>query len=117
MPPTPWPPRFCPQERSAGQENRMPETALAEVEAIKTGTRSGVLARFFRNVRKALRYQEDLKTELDAKTAEIQRDLDMARDFQRAFLPHDYPTVPTHEDQGRLTLNFITLPGCHVGER
>jgi serine phosphatase RsbU (regulator of sigma subunit) len=55
---------------------------------------------------KLLRYQEDLKTELAAKTAEIQRDLDMARDFQQAFLPRDYPQVPTHMDECRFTLNF-----------
>jgi phosphoserine phosphatase RsbU/P len=55
---------------------------------------------------KLLRYQEDLKTELAAKTAEIQRDLDMARDFQQAFLPRDYPQVPTHGDEARFTLNF-----------
>jgi phosphoserine phosphatase RsbU/P len=90
-----------------GKKILPPETALAEVEAIKTGDEIEEFSRDFSAMSaKLLRYQEDLKTELDAKTAEIQRDLDMARDFQRAFLPHDYPTVPTHEDQGRLTLNF-----------
>ena len=56
--------------------------------------------------RELLRYQEDLRAEIAEKTAEIQRDLDMARDFQQAFLPRDYPRVPTHAEEGRLTLNF-----------
>jgi phosphoserine phosphatase RsbU/P len=90
-----------------GKKVLPPETALAEVGAIKTGDEMEEFAGDFSAMSgKLLRYQEDLKTELDAKTAEIQRDLDMARDFQRAFLPRDYPTVPTREDQGRLTLNF-----------
>ncbi len=53
-----------------------------------------------------LRYQEDLRAEIAEKTAEIQRDLDMARDFQQAFLPRDYPRVPTDAEEGRLALNF-----------
>jgi sigma-B regulation protein RsbU (phosphoserine phosphatase) len=76
----------------SGREILDPKTALASVDSIKTG--------------KLLRYQEDLKTELAAKTAEIQRDLDMARDFQQAFLPRDYPQIPTHVDECRFTLNF-----------
>lgn len=84
-----------------------PKTALASVDAIKTGDEMEAFAQDFSAMSgKLLRYQEDLKTELAAKTAEIQRDLDMARDFQQAFLPRDYPQVPTHVDEGRFTLNF-----------
>jgi phosphoserine phosphatase RsbU/P len=83
------------------------QTALTRVDAIKTGDEMEEFAQDFHAMSaKLLRYQEDLKTELDAKTAEIQRDLDMARDFQQALLPRDYPQVPTGGDQGRLTLNF-----------
>ena len=91
----------------SGREVLDPKTALAGVDAIKTGDEMEAFAQDFSAMSgKLLRYQEDLKTELAAKTAEIQRDLDMARDFQQAFLPRDYPQVPTHVDEGRFTLNF-----------
>jgi phosphoserine phosphatase RsbU/P len=91
----------------SGKEILDPKTALANVDAIKTGDEMEAFAQDFSAMSgKLLRYQEDLKTELAAKTAEIQRDLDMARDFQQAFLPRDYPQVPTHVDEGRFTLNF-----------
>jgi sigma-B regulation protein RsbU (phosphoserine phosphatase) len=90
-----------------GREILDPKTALAGVDAIKTGDEMEAFAQDFSAMSgKLLRYQEDLKTELAAKTAEIQRDLDMARDFQQAFLPRDYPRVPTHLDEGRFTLSF-----------
>ena len=91
----------------SGKETLDPKTALTSVDAIKTGDEMEAFAQDFSAMSgKLLRYQEDLKTELAAKTAEIQRDLDMARDFQQAFLPRDYPQVPTHVDEGRFTLNF-----------
>ena len=84
-----------------------PETALAGVDAIKTGDEIEEFARDFSAMSaRLLRYQEDLRAEIAEKTAEIQRDLDMARDFQQAFLPRDYPRVPTHAEEGRLALNF-----------
>jgi sigma-B regulation protein RsbU (phosphoserine phosphatase) len=90
-----------------GTEVLDPKSALAGVDSIETGDEMEMFARDFSAMSgKLLRYQEDLKTDLAAKTAEIQHDLDMARDFQRAFLPRDYPRVPTNVDQGRLTLNF-----------
>ena len=91
----------------SGREILDPKTALTSVDAIKTGDEMEAFAQDFSAMSgKLLRYQEDLKTELAAKTAEIQSDLDMARDFQQAFLPRDYPQVPTHVDEGRFTLNF-----------
>ena len=91
----------------SGKEILDPKNALAGVDRIKTGDEMEAFAQDFSAMSgKLLRYQEDLKTELAAKTAEIQRDLDMARDFQQAFLPRDYPRVPTHLDEGRFTLNF-----------
>jgi phosphoserine phosphatase RsbU/P len=90
-----------------GKQILDPNSALAGVDAIKTGDEMEAFAQDFSAMSgKLLRYQEDLKTELAAKTAEIQRDLEMARDFQQAFLPRDYPRVPTHVDEGRFTLNF-----------
>ncbi|HET7239358.1 MAG TPA: SpoIIE family protein phosphatase, partial [Terrimicrobiaceae bacterium] len=90
-----------------GRQILDPHTALTSVDAIKTGDEMEAFAQDFSAMSgKLLRYQEDLKTELAAKTAEIQRDLEMARDFQQAFLPRDYPRVPTHVDEGRFALNF-----------
>jgi sigma-B regulation protein RsbU (phosphoserine phosphatase) len=90
-----------------GKQILDPNTALTRVDAIKTGDEMEAFAQDFSAMSgKLLRYQEDLKTELAAKTAEIQRDLEMARDFQQAFLPRDYPRVPTHVDEGRFALNF-----------
>ncbi len=90
-----------------GTEILDPKSALASVDAIETGDEMEVFAEDFSAMSvKLLRYQKDLKTDLAAKTEEIQRDLDMARDFQRAFLPHEYPRVPTPVDEGRFTLNF-----------
>ena len=84
-----------------------PQTALAGVDAIKTGDEIEEFARDFSAMSaRLLRYQEDLRAEIAEKTAEIQRDLDMARDFQQAFLPRDYPRVPTDAEEGRLALNF-----------
>ena len=91
----------------AGKGILDPETALAKVDAIKTGDEIEDFARDFSAMSaRLLGYQEDLRAEIAEKTAEIQRDLDMARDFQQAFLPRDYPRVPTIADEGRLTLNF-----------
>jgi sigma-B regulation protein RsbU (phosphoserine phosphatase) len=90
-----------------GKEILDPKTALARVDAIKTGDEIEEFANDFSAMSgKLLRYQEDLKTELAAKTAEIQSDLEMARDFQQAFLPRDYPRVPSRGEEARLTLNF-----------
>jgi phosphoserine phosphatase RsbU/P len=91
----------------AGKEVLDPKAALASVDAIKTGDEISEFASDFSAMSgKLLRYQEDLKTDLAAATAEIQNDLDMARDFQQAFLPRDYPQVPTRAEEARLALNF-----------
>lgn len=81
--------------------------ALQDVGDIRTGDEMEMLAGDFRTMAsRLLRYQDDLRQEIDAKTQEIQRDLDMARDFQQAFLPRNYPKVPSSGERDRLTLNF-----------
>jgi len=80
--------------------------ALAAVAQIKTADEMEDMADDFRAMAgKLLRYHEDLKREIANKTAEIQRDLELAREFQQAFLPRDYPAVPA-SGRGGLTLNF-----------
>jgi hypothetical protein len=59
-----------------------PEAALESVARIRTGDELETLARDFSVMaRKLLRYQEALRLEIAEKTAEIQGDLDMARDW------------------------------------
>lgn len=99
---------------AATAENREPSkkklpvtsNALSAVDSIKTGDEMQSMAEDFKKMAtKLLRYQDDLKGEIAAKTAEIQRDLDMAREFQQAFLPRRYPAVPAKNDDS-LTLDF-----------
>jgi len=84
-----------------------PRAALEAVSTIQTGDEMETLAGDFKTMAaRLLRYQEDLRREIAAKTDEIQRDLDMARDFQQAFLPKNYPQVPSSGEADALTLNF-----------
>lgn len=88
----------------AGEETRI---ALENVAAIKTHDEMEDLAGDFSIMaNKLLRYQDDLKREISSKTAEIQRDLDLAREFQQAFLPRNYPLIPSKGHNDSLTLNF-----------
>lgn len=83
------------------------EQALDDVAMIRTDDEMEDLASDFTVMAtKLLRYQEELKSEIRAKTAEIQRDLDMAREFQQAFFPRDYPLIPSKGQSDGLTLNF-----------
>lgn len=83
------------------------EKALDEVALIRTDDEMEDLANDFSVMAaKLLRYQEELKSEIRAKTLEIQRDLEMAREFQQAFLPRDYPLIPSKGHNDNLTLNF-----------
>ncbi|HRJ72465.1 MAG TPA: SpoIIE family protein phosphatase [Terrimicrobiaceae bacterium] len=86
---------------------KSPRTILREIASVRTDDEMEDLAADFSFMAgKLLRYQEDLKREIDAKTREIRRDLDIAREFQQAFLPRDYPSVPSKGVNDLLTLNF-----------
>ncbi len=88
-------------------DTALAEKALYAVGSIKTDDEMEDLANDFSVMaRKLLHYQEELKSEIRAKTSEIQRDLDMAREFQQAFLPRDYPLIPSKGQNDNLTLNF-----------
>jgi serine phosphatase RsbU (regulator of sigma subunit) len=83
------------------------ENALSGVAGITTGDEIEVFARDFDTMaRRLIRYQDDLKREIAEKTAEIQSDLDMAREFQQAFLPRTYPQIPAASGRDPLTLHF-----------
>lgn len=47
--------------------------------------------------------------EIAAHTAEMQRDLELARDFQQAYVERPYPQVPIVHVEGRLRLQFHHL--------
>jgi len=94
----------------SAQSTVFAQEALRQVAAIRTRDEVQELARDFSVMaERLLNYQSDLQREIGEKTTEIQRDLDLARDFQRAFLPHAYPSVPSAAAPGSLTLNF-----CHI---
>lgn len=68
--------------------------------------------------RRVLTYHENLEAEIAAKTAETQRDLDMAREFQEALMPTSYPPIPSSPvDNGNLALRFhhVYRPASTVG--
>jgi serine phosphatase RsbU (regulator of sigma subunit) len=81
--------------------------ALLKAAAIRTGDEIEELAHDFSTMaEQLLNYQADLQREIAEKTAAIQRDLDLARDFQHAFLPRAYPRVPSESAGGPLSLDF-----------
>jgi serine phosphatase RsbU (regulator of sigma subunit) len=81
--------------------------ALLKAAAIRTGDEIEELAHDFSTMaEQLLNYQADLQREIAEKTAAIQRDLDLARDFQHAFLPRAYPRVPSENSEGTLSLGF-----------
>lgn len=101
--------RSVDQQQSSIFNDARDETheALQKVADIKTNDEMEDLAEDFSIMaHKLLRYQDDLKREINSKTAEIQRDLDLAREFQQAFLPRNYPLIPSNGLNDTLTLNF-----------
>lgn len=91
----------------AGGKTMDPEAALAAVASIKTGDEIEEFAGDFGVMAgRLMRYQDDLRREIAEKTAAIQSDLDLAREFQQAFLPRNYPQIPTAEQGDPVTLNF-----------
>ncbi|MEM4725104.1 MAG: SpoIIE family protein phosphatase, partial [Candidatus Hadarchaeum sp.] len=49
---------------------------------------------------------EDLQNEYSAHTNEVQRDLNLAREFQQAYMDRPYPKIPAVHVEGRLRLEF-----------
>ncbi|MBU0678491.1 MAG: SpoIIE family protein phosphatase [Verrucomicrobia bacterium] len=52
------------------------------------------------------RFERDLQDEVTLRTHEMQRDLNLARDFQQAYLNRPYPTIPAVHIEGHLRLEF-----------
>ncbi len=92
--------------------------ALEPIRRIKTGDELQELAQEFAYMAgRVLTYHERLERDLAAKTAEIERDLQMAREFQEALMPHEYPMVPsvTHTAEVGLEFHHIYRPASSVG--
>lgn len=92
--------------------------ALDDVRRIRTADEIQDLAQdFVAMAVRVLRYHEQLEEEIAFKTAEIQRDLQFAREFQEALMPRDYPQVPSATCVAPLALNFhhVYMPASSVG--
>lgn len=55
--------------------------------------------------------EDSWRAQRNSRVDELERDLQLARDFQRAYLERPYPKVPTVHIKGRLRLEF-----CHLYE-
>jgi sigma-B regulation protein RsbU (phosphoserine phosphatase) len=80
---------------------------VTQLEKIRTKDELEELAREFAwMARRVLTYHQRLEQQIAEKTAETQRDLDMAREFQEALMPREYPRVPTPGCNDALELKF-----------
>lgn len=102
--------------------NAAPSPAAAAVleplSAIRTRDELEDLARDFSGMaQRVLGYNEQLEREIAQKTSEISRDLQLAREFQEALMPHSFPRVPSENAIAPFTLNFRHLykPALSVG--
>lgn len=85
---------------SIEEARQVAERDLLKIEGIRTGDEIEALAADVGVMTsRVLNYQRELEAEVRSKTAMIREDLEMAREFQLALLPTDYPSVvesPTH---------------------
>ena len=100
-----------------------PEAALESVARLGLGTNWRRLPGFSRDGEEAPTLSGGSAVGDRRENRGDQGDLDMARDFQQAFLPRNYPCVPTQGEDDSLTLNFhhlyqaaLSVSGdfCHV---
>jgi serine phosphatase RsbU (regulator of sigma subunit) len=92
--------------------------ALEPIRRIKSGDELQELAQEFGYMAgRVLTYHERLERDIASKTAEIDRDLKMAREFQEALMPHEYPRVPSVAHAAAVALEFhhIYRPASSVG--
>ena len=81
--------------------------ALEPLRRIATGDELEALAGEFAYMAgRVLTYHDRLEREIAEKTAEIDRDLEMAREFQEALMPHVYPRVPSANQPDAIALEF-----------
>jgi serine phosphatase RsbU (regulator of sigma subunit) len=93
-------------------------SVLEPLQTIRTRDELEDLARDFSSMaQRVLGYNEQLEREIAEKTAEISRDLQLAREFQEALMPHSFPKVPSDTAATPFSLNFRHLykPAASVG--
>lgn len=91
---------------------------LEPLREIQTRDELEDLARDFDGMaQRVLGYNEHLEREIAEKTAEISRDLQLAREFQEALMPHTFPKIPSETTHAALSLGFRHLyqPASTVG--
>ncbi len=91
---------------------------LDRIESIRTGDEVEDLAEDFGIMTsRVMRYHRELEAEVNAKTAVIREDLEMAREFQTALMPSSYPEFPQRESRDPLRLGFAHYyqPASTVG--
>lgn len=94
------------------------EVDLQRIQQIHTGDEVEALAGDLAVMTsRVLRYHRELEAEVSAKTSLIQEDLEMARQFQNALLPSEYPDVPPAEVDTAMRLKFAHFyqPASTVG--
>ena len=81
--------------------------ALEPLRRISTGDELEALAGEFAYMAgRVLTYHERLESEIAEKTAGIDLDLEMAREFQEALMPRVYPRVPSADQPDAIALEF-----------
>jgi phosphoserine phosphatase RsbU/P len=105
-------------DEEAETRRRVAEEDLEQIRAISTGDEVEDLAADFGVMTdKVLRYQRELEAEVEAKTAVIREELEMAREFQHALMPSGYPEFPPERVADPLRLGFAHFyqPASTVG--
>jgi phosphoserine phosphatase RsbU/P len=105
-------------EEEAEVRRRVAEEDLEQIQAISTGDEVEDLAADFGVMTsRVMRYHRELEAEVEAKTAVIREDLEMAREFQHALMPSGYPEIsPTRvSDPLRLGFAHFYQPASTVG--
>lgn len=91
---------------------------LDQIQAIATGDEVEDLAADFGVMAsRVMRYHRELEAEVEAKTALIREELEMAREFQYALMPTSYPEIPQDRAGDPLRLGFahVYQPASTVG--
>lgn len=105
-------------ELKVREQHAKAESDIQVIQAIRTGDEIEVLAGDFAVMTsRVLRYQRELESEVAAKTSVIREDLEMAREFQNALLPSQYPEIPASTAHNPLRLKFAHFyqPASTVG--
>jgi serine phosphatase RsbU (regulator of sigma subunit) len=103
-------------EEEAELRRKIAEEDLEQIRAISTGDEVEDLAADFGVMTsRVMRYHRELEAEVEAKTAVIREDLELAREFQHALMPSGYPESPRVADPLRLGFAHFYQPASTVG--